>query len=471
MPIGVGFEANEFSKSEDKEKDISNMTAEQIKSAEVRLQYEKENLYIPERRLKEIQDSFDCVVVNDYQDDYHLTDKERAEQNKFYKQFSRLSKCKKKYRRIEEFIDVYRLALKCLDSVANSQEMYPAEDFKKKVFKGKIKIFGLFFPKYTGKDRKRISKEYLSEFILSDTPSNEFYDNNDGSDIMSMNEIRDLKTVLFDEDELERVIQPFTAEEEEAMSMVYDPDSKEDNKVENVCPELTDKENAELMKTFPELICAFKDFKTNLDSKKLLDMYAYELSEDDYDSIAKYDKEHNVVSTSDVPVFTGDLMNDDDVSRYLTDLEEYEENSLKYNYNGKMLTKDEINQIELKNAMEAGGFNVRKFWSQKDKERRLKEAQRRDDKRAKKLKDKLTRINERSDRRKLSDLEEYSEKKKKKKKKEKKERKEKEKQMKGKKKDLRETQEALLMSAVGKQGMTFDEYKDEVEEFDWTALN
>ena len=311
----------------------------------------------------------------------------------------------------------------------------------------------------------------MSEFILSDTPSNEFYDNNDGSDIMSMNEIRDLKTVLFDEDELERVIQPFTAEEEKAMSMVYDPDSKEDNKVENVCPELTDKENAELMKTFPELICAFKDFKTNLDSKKLLDMYAYELSEDDYDSIAKYDKEHNVVSTSDVPVFTGDLMNDDDVSRYLTDLEEYEENSLKYNYNGKMLTKDEINQIELKNAMEAGGFNVRKFWSQKDKERRLKEAQRRDDKRAKKLKDKLTRINERSDRRKLSDLEEYSEKKKKKKKKEKKERKEKEKQMKGKKKDLRETQEALLMSAVGKQGMTFDEYKDEVEEFDWTALN
>ena len=472
MAIGIGFEKDEFVQSvkeTEEEERVLKMSKEERDNIEQILAWERSQLYIPERREAEMRAMFKDVVVNDYKDDYHLSDEEREKNNQFYKLFSRLNRCKRKYRSLKDFIDVYRLVLQCIDAVADNQDVYDPDEFKAKVLNGKIKVGGLFFPTYNGKDKKRISREYLIDYILSDAPADEFYGKEDGDDLRSDAEILNDRYRLFSDQELEELATPLSKELEIEYSKTYDGDP---SKITSTATAIRFEpaERKEILKTCPELINMAKDARKNLNSKDLLDIYAYELTEDDYDSIEKYDAEHNVVSTSDMPVFKGNMMKKSDYKRYLYELDMAAYQNFKYNYNGRMLSRAEIDNVELKNDLERGGFNVRKFWDNEKNMKKLKKAKRRDEERAKKLKERLARINDRNERRKLGeDFDDKSEKKRKKKKKDK-DNESLSKAMKDRKKRLKETQEDILLSVVGKQGMSFEEYREECETFDWDGL-
>ena len=135
MAIGIGFEKDEFVQSvkeTEEEERVLKMSKEERDNIEQILAWERSQLYIPERREAEMRAMFKDVVVNDYKDDYHLSDEEREKNNQFYKLFSRLNRCKRKYRSLKDFIDVYRLVLQCIDAVADNQDVYDPDEFKAK---------------------------------------------------------------------------------------------------------------------------------------------------------------------------------------------------------------------------------------------------------------------------------------------------------------------------------------------------
>ena len=120
-----------------------------------------------------MEETYGVAIVHDFGDEYHLTDEEREAQNNYYKLFARLNKCKRKYRKINEYVDCARISLQCLQAVAENNTVYSTDEFMSMVMKEKIMVNGWFYPKYNGRDRKQLSWDYITEFILGDRPSEE----------------------------------------------------------------------------------------------------------------------------------------------------------------------------------------------------------------------------------------------------------------------------------------------------------
>ena len=118
-----------------------------------RRKFDNKDVYLSERTQKKLLAEYDSVVVNDYGDDYHIPEDELKARNKYYEAFAKLSKMKRKYKRLDEFVIAMRQSLYCLDMVAKDNFLYDPEEFKKKWLDGKIEVFGLHHIVYKGKDR------------------------------------------------------------------------------------------------------------------------------------------------------------------------------------------------------------------------------------------------------------------------------------------------------------------------------
>ena len=128
----------------------------------------------------------------------------------------------------------------------------------------------------------------------------------------------------------------------------------------------------------PEMINAFKEMRRSQASAENLRSFAYDLTMDDMESIERYDQKHNFVSNTEMPLFKGDMMKDKDYRKYMMKLQEYEDECIKENYDGHMKTREEIREIELKKVLEENGWNIRNLYNNKDKEKKLKKAIKRD---------------------------------------------------------------------------------------------
>jgi hypothetical protein len=326
-----------------------------------------------------------------------LSEEEREAKNQFYSTFKILKKAKRKYRNIVEYVKVMRDALACLDAVAEKNGVYDPEEFKHLYFKGEIFINGLHFPKYVGKDKKNISWEYLAEFILGDAdPSELIPDKND--DILNEEEMEERKLQLFTDEELSEIMAPPSDEEVQTEMKLFDVDTDSQNG-RNVAVFLDDKATRKFIKAQPEFLNEVKEIKRSMKSEEHLLSFVSDLTMDDIEHIEAYDQRHNYVSTADMPEFKGDIMKDSDYHRYMQALKDYEDEYIKDNYHGRMKTLGEIRELELKAALEEGGWNIRALYNNKEKEEKLRKAMKRDRKREKKLKEQLIKIQNRNKKR------------------------------------------------------------------------
>ena len=373
----------------------------------------------PERAEK-IKAEFDCVVVNDFGDEYHLSEEERIAKNKFYEAFKVFSKCKHKYRKLDEYVVAMREALKCLDFVAENNGVYSPEKFKKLFLKDKIFINGLTFPQFKGREKKTISWEYLCEFIMSDRPASEIIPKKD-DEIYTEEDYDDLEETLFDEGQIDEIIAPDSEEEEYRRNLFFDRDTQEQKG--NVVLFLDPKQSRKMIKQQPEMLYEIKEMKKEKRRSDKMNMarYVYDLTSEDIDSIAEYDRVHGFVSSSDVPEFKGDLTKDSDYNRYLMQLEEWENTQIKEDYHGKLKTHEQIAEIELKQLLESNNWNIRNLYENKEKEEKLKRIRKKEKKREEELRKKLVAVKARRKRRMGEEVEDEKKGKKKKKKNKKKE--------------------------------------------------
>lgn len=382
----------------------------------------RNNLYLSPERLAKMEETYGVSVVHDFGDEYHLTDEEREAQNNYYKLFSRLNKCKRKYRKINEFVDCARISMQCLQAVADNNTVYKPEEFMRLVLKDKININGWFYPKYNGRDKKQLSWEYIAEFILTDRPSDELLkQRSTANEFLTQDQLDQEARTLFDKDEYDYIFQEPTADQIFKQEVhVIDLDEEELQPDSNVAI-FTDKSvTKEFIKASPELLILVKDIRREMKSTEQLGRYVSDIRMDDIEMIEEYDSKRCLVSDSDIPVFTGDITNTKDYNKYLYALEQYEETQIKENYAGKMRTREEIKEIKLKEALETAGWNIRVLYDNKDKEKKLAKLRKADKKREKKLKEQLTKVQNRSKRRMGMDIDDGASTKKKKKKKKKK---------------------------------------------------
>ena len=364
-------------------------------------QHEESESFSFERRFRrltdkekaELEKEYSVVVVNDYDDEYHLSDKEREEKFKYYQAFAKIRKCKRKYRKLDDFVKVFRLCLDCLKVVAESNGVYDPEKFIKLVLADKIQVFGLNFPKYVGRDKKEINWKYVSEFITD--PSKDVSELSK-TYVSELDELSDeeLAHVIMSDEELRDIVS----------SVGNEPDviqtNPDDNFIEKygICIPAGKKELKQLVQIDPMFLKSLKEAEKSrrqgFHRQGILDSFVFNLRQDDFDRIAEIDAKRGYTFETDMPKFKGDIMNDDDYKLYLKALDDYEMTQIKVNYHGKMRTQEEINEIELTDALQAAGWNVRALYDNKETHKKLKKIAKRNKEREAKLKAKLLAVQE-----------------------------------------------------------------------------
>lgn len=364
---------------------------------------EMPKLKIPEAQLNIMRKSYEVSCVNDFSDEYHMSEKEREETFQQYANFKYMLKTKVKHRKLDNYIRAYRIALDCLEGVAETNGAYSKKDFIKMVLSGKIKVYGLKIPKYIGKDKKEINWDYVSDYIMDRTL--------DPADLVKEKEVTIFDAVnpdTFDEEfenlfgykpeEVEDHIHLDTKEEFIERS-IFDVDI-DDCSEKNIVVPLSGKESKSVMKDNPSMVYHMRDYKKLMRQQKNLSrMYAFEITEDEFEEIEKMDRERGYLNGKLLPEFKGSIMNDTAYKRYMYQLEEYEREHTKIEYDGKLRTLDEVEEIELKNLLEGSGYNVRKFYTYAADEKKLRKQAKRDEERVKRLKKELYRTKERMENR------------------------------------------------------------------------
>ena len=383
---------------------------------------ERKPRIISDERYKEIAAKYSDVCIHDYGDEYHMSEEERAQKNRYYQVFSKVIRCKKKYRKIDEFVRTYRLCLDCLREVAEHNGVYNPDKFIKLVLKGEITVFGLTFPKYIGKDRKTINWKYIVQFIISgDDPKTLVLGKTD--DYARMGDDEAYQTLFTDEEreKMQASIHEYVYSKDESITPFYGEDDDHGEVHDTLAIAATKKETKKFVEETPTVINAIRESekarrKANATNQRLRS-YAFEMTEDDYQKIEAMDRARGIITDSDVPVFRGDIMNRRDYMLYLYRLRQYELENIKENYNGKMITLEDIRELELKEALEQAGWNLRALYKAKNAEKKLRKAYKEDKKREEDLKRKLLTLQKRQKKRsKKSDIELNAKKKKKKKK-------------------------------------------------------
>lgn len=349
-------------------------------------------VYMSEERINNLKARYDCVCVNEFGDDYHLSEDERRSNNQFYDAFKKFSKFKHKYRKLPEYIDAMREGLKCLDFVAERNGFFSKEEFKDLVAKKKIIVTGLQFPKYTGKDRKKLDWKFVNEYILGDEPSENVFG-------ISHRYDEDVEDPVLTDEEKEIVLTPLT-EEEIMAEEEYNALDQDQLIGKNIVLSLSGKNKKKFFKANPEIFNIIKEL--NLEERRNYDLSSmvYGFLSEDINNIDMYDKKRNDVKVTgdDIPEFKGKLSSAADFNRYMRALEEYENTNIKYkDVQGRYISNEEREYSELRDALDRGGFNIRAFYNNAEKEKKLKKINKEAKKREAELKRRLTKIQSRRD--------------------------------------------------------------------------
>ena len=355
-------------------------------------------------REEMMKDEFRTVVVHEFGDEYHLSEEERKKKYKYYEAFKTFSKYKHKFRKFPEYIKAMREALKCLDLVAKDNFVYSPDEFKKLFFRGKIWISGLILPEFKGAGRRSVDTEYLTEYILSDAPAEDFLKEEE-HEIYTKEELEDAYEVLFTEED-KRVIDRAINSDDDDEAEIYAPVSlyeDDENIPSNMCLPLTKKEIKKSIKVLPDLGNLYKRIEKKRKKGSLgMGGLISDMLSADIEEFELYGN-NQTIQLSPMPLFKGDMMNDTDYYKYLAKLEDWESTQIKTTYNGKLKTKEEIDAIELRKALENHNWDIRNLFGNKERMKKLEKIRKEQLQKEKLLKKKLISVQNANKRRKLGE--------------------------------------------------------------------
>ena len=364
--------------------------------------------HLPARRIEELKQIYSEVIVRDFGDSYHKSEEQLERENEFAKYQKKLASLKTRYTNLEQFIHAMRTCVEFLTVLAYSktnQLLMDPETFIKKVLRGKIKVAGLNFPKYKGRDRKDLNWKIVEEYIL-DTEKDpaELVAKGETQDDVSREDMENPEEALhkyFSDEQIKFIFQD-SKELKTSVSVEYDESI--DGRRVGVARPVSKKELNNLTKLIPDVQQGIRSFRQLANVNRALSTFAYELERDAYEYISDLDEKRGISSGREMPKFEGSLMNEDDYKRYLYQLEEYAERNQRVEYNGRMITLADFREESLKDNLAACGWDVTKLYDVTEKIKKQEKARKRDEAKEKRLRKELTRIKKRKERRESGEL-------------------------------------------------------------------
>lgn len=348
--------------------------------------------------LKHLNEIYGEVAVLDFGDMYHLTDEERKEKNDMYDLFKTIRNVKTKYKRLDEYVINYRKILHVVKEIAKTNGIYSPEKFLKKVLEGEIILYGIQFPKYnvSRKKRREVNWSVVTEYIMNDKldPKDLLIERRGGIDEYDVveNPAQMMKTYFG------KSYEEFVNGVETGNHYV-DTDDLESYRGENIAVPIPLREISEDFKYDKGAAMTIRDAVLEMRrASKYSNPYDSDYSgsvfdqiDSDIQYIQEMDEERNYFKKKkkDVPEFHGSLLTSKDVDKYSYDVDEYVNSHTKVNIEGSVMTIQEYNEEELRRELEENGWNIRKFYGIGDDEKRMKRNVARENKRLKKIKDRM----------------------------------------------------------------------------------
>lgn len=349
-------------------------------------------LKLPQYVIDDMKKQYDEVCVNDFKDIYHMPEDERKKSMRFYEAFRDMRMCKIKHRTLDTYVTSCRIMMKCLSTIAGQVEddwIDTKEGFITKVLSGKIKVVGLKIPKFIGKGKKDINWKLVTEYILDESrdpsdlskkPNEQFWE------VVTEDDLKELESQLGCDpiEYFNKYSRNITEEELEDIDVLFD-----DLTEMNVAIPLTKKEQKNILrrKNGKIFLMCIKDMKKSQGDNRFSSSFAYELTQDSFSQIKVMDEKR--LKLNGVPKFEGNALSSDDVDKYIYELEEYERTHVKVERNGKWVTIEDADEIDLKEALEQNGMDIRKFYNYSQEKKKLKKKRERDLKKIKRIKKNL----------------------------------------------------------------------------------
>lgn len=346
-------------------------------------------LKLPKEEIERMRAQYDIVVIQDFSDEYNMTEEEKSERFEFYDLFKRMSTQKMKYSKLPDFIRAYRESYHCLNAVAKVNGVYKKSKFIKLVMMGKIKVSGLKLPTFVGKNKKHINWELVVQYIRDkklDPDDLAEKENEARFEITTEDEVELVDKVLYDGrlNEILSEIESDISNDE----FVYNDD---DLVGENIAVELSKKDLKKFVKKFPGMVQGIaKHKKSSMASNQMRD-YAFQMTSDDFAEIDRLDKSRGNLYVG-IPEFKGELFNTEDFDRYLYQLDQYERKHTIIDYKGELITLDQYDELSVRDQLDESGWNIRNFYNIKEKEKEEKRRAREMEKKKARIKKKLARM-------------------------------------------------------------------------------
>jgi hypothetical protein len=342
-------------------------------------------VYISPEEEAKLLEQFSTVVTQDFEDEYHMSSEERADMKARYEKFFKLKNFTKKIRRLDKFVEAYRVCMDIVNDIAETNGIYSPEEFKKKVFSGAITITGLQFPKFQGKKKKRINWDYVAEFVADPT--------RDIRELTEQDEIAEEAEVHANssDSELDYYLKPLEKKEQELLDFRL---SKEDDG-DMISAEIDKKHQKSLLKKVPSMVKIINDAGKSAQATRGR-AHVWDMDSSEMQALKSYDDAIRGKSEVTMPKFNGNFHKTSDVDAYVFALDEYEKNNTYVEYNGRLVTMSDKEEMEYLAALENAGWNLRNLYDNKDKEKRDKKASKDELKRIKLLRKTLATMQEKS---------------------------------------------------------------------------
>jgi hypothetical protein len=347
-----------------------------------------ENEYIPPEELAKMRETYSQVVVQDFEDDYHMSREEREAQRKRYSKFFHLRRnYTKKIRRLDKYIEACRLVVEIVMDTAEKNGVMDPDEFILKVLQGKLKIAGLTIPKYQGKGKKTLNWDYIIEYILNPNRDIDELLKSQSTSKCREEEVKEEKEV--DIDEVKQYMGEATYNEFAKRIMSYKAPTKASYTSGDggfVLPE-TKRQRKALVKHFPGYEKMIREMDHDSKREKT---YLWQIQEDDLKWIREFQDERDRKLGDVRPEFNGSLMDEEAVSRYMFEMEQWEKQHNLVKYGENTITEAQKEELEYKKMLEENGYNLRNLYGNKERQKKLEKTRAAQKKQIKSLKKMLS---------------------------------------------------------------------------------
>lgn len=346
-------------------------------------------VYIPPEELDELRELYSKVIVQDFEDEYHMSKEERESLQKRFSKFFRLKRnFAKKIRRLDKYIEACRLVFEIINDTAEENGVMDKDVFITDVLRGKITIEGLTIPKYVGKGKKTLNWDYIMEYIIDPTRDvKELIASQESSKCKDLeNEDDDISLDDIPKDAYEAIMQEIDNYKPPTKSFYDGSDGEGYATIES------DSQRKKLVKLSPGYSRKLKELYNNGKPTRG-NSYLWQIEDEDSKWIREF-KEYKEQKEGDFrPEFTGSIMDSDAVGRYLYELDEWERDHDLVKYGQAMITREQKDQLDLKGILESNGYNLRNLYGNKERLKKLDKARSIQSKKIKSLKAMLSELN------------------------------------------------------------------------------